>query len=205
MNSQIMYGENRVFDFLAKDKIFARLDEDTKVALEKDALRLDDHTLYVRKNIIGLAGIQELFLGGDTEEQGIRNFNNSKLPKYEHMVISGVKIGVVGSDSTTDPAHTANYSSKRSNFPAALANGKLIISQNDRPLLELEIFEATSQADSNNAAGKDDTYQLKQLRLLRADVPFTWEIKFAAGETVISANTAVHLEVALIGWKTRLD
>lgn len=205
MEATIMYGENRVFEFLGKPKISEQLDQDTITALQSGALRLDDATLYNRKEIKGLSGIQELFLGGDTEKQGIRNFNNAQLAKYNHFIIGGVKIGVVASSSTSDPAHVANYSSVRSSFPAALANGKLIVSQNDKPLLELEIFEVTTQGAVLSAVGNQDIFPLKQLRLIRAGVPFKWEIKFATGETVISAATYVHLEVALIGWKTRLN
>lgn len=200
-----MYGEDRVFSFLQKPKIAAQLDADTKTAIANQVLRLDDWTLYNRKQIKGLAGIQDLFLGGDTEEQGIRNFNNGKLPKFEHFVIGAVKIGVVGSSSSSDPAHVANYTSQRSSFPAALANGKLVVEQNDKPLLELEVFEATTQTTSNQAAGNADVFPLKQLRLLRADVPFKWRIKFADGETVLASTTYLHLEVALLGWKTKLD
>lgn len=200
-----MYGESRVFDFLSKPKISQQLDEDTVRALQSGALRLDDATLYNRKNIIGLSGTQDLFEPSDSEEQGIRNFSKGELPKYNHFVIAAVKIEVCGSNSTSDPAHVANYVSTRSSFPAALANGKLIIEQNDKPLLELEVFEATSTAAVASAVGNDDVFPLKQLRLIRAGVGFKWKIKFANGETVISANTYVHLGVSLIGWKTRLD
>lgn len=207
MNSIIMLPENRVFSFLNKGKILAQLDEDTRAAAEQQALRLDDHTLYCRKNIKDLSGTQDLFTGGDTASQGIRNFNNKQLPKYEHMVVAGVKIGVAEL-ADVSPAKVANYLSKRSSFPHALANGKLIVSQNDNPLFELEIFRATTAGDAASAVGNQDIFPLQQMKLIKADVPFTWQIKFAEGETVTPLGTAtdnVHLEVALIGWKTKLD
>ncbi len=208
MKSILMYSEKRVFDFLSKGKIKSQLDSDTITGLEAGVLRLDDFVLYNRKELKAsgnTSGTIQLFQGGDTEEQGIRNFNNRKLPKYNHMIVAGVKIGVIGSNSSADPAHVANYTSQRSSFPAALANGKLTVSQNDSPLIELEVFQATTQGAALSSVGEEDIFPLGQLRLLKADVPFDWELKFAQDETLLSANTNFHLEVALVGWKTRLQ
>lgn len=207
MKTQIVLTEERVLTFLALPAIQEQIDEQTKLAIKSKVLKLVDFTLYNRKELKASgasSGIQDLFLPSDVESQGIRNFTNAKLPDFSYMVVAGVKIGVKASSSSSDPAHITDYSSLRSGFPAALSNGKLVISQNDKPVIEVEIFNATSQGSALSTFGNDDMYALTQLKLIRPAIPFNWQIKFADGETVISSATYVHLEVSLVGWLTKL-
>lgn len=200
MNQTTLQGPGRVKEFLATDRNVAKLSGETITKIKSQKMSLKDAILVNRTDVTGFSGKHKLFEGEDKKKQGIRNFADGKLPENRPFVIQSVKLGVKETDKT-DPAAVNDYSTLRSDFPAALVNGKLIVSQFEKPVFELEIVSGVVNAVPASVTGKDDVKDFENLALLVDGHEFTWELETANGLSItpVTSGNKIMFEVIMIG------
>lgn len=127
--------------------------------LNSGELRIEDHTLYVRKQITG-SGIQELVNIATAELRGTINLDKGKFTENEVFAFDAV--GIKFADATgTDPGAVKTYSPDGQAMPAALKNGELVLSQNEGEIFHCAVDDCVSDVDSEFANGRSNAKQLK--------------------------------------------
>jgi len=202
----IIHGENRAIEFLQSAKNISRLAGETKEKIKSGAMKLVPGRLYVRKDLTNASGTQDLVISGETKDQGLRNFDNAKLPSDNPFIIAAIKVAGIET-AEANPANVVDYTSVRKNLPAGLVNSKLEIFQDGGKILELEVVEATTNSVTASVVGSDDVRQLEQMALLVDNREFEWKITTPKGVAISPANGAnkLHVEVMLLGWEIRKD
>jgi hypothetical protein len=126
--------------------------------LASNELRIEDHTLYVRKQISG-SGIQELITIATAEARGAINLDKGKFTENE--VFAFDRVGIKFADATgSDPAAVKTYSPDGQQMPAALKNGELVLSQNEGEIFHVAVDDCVTDVDSEFANGRGNTKEL---------------------------------------------
>lgn len=63
-----------------------------KVDFDASKAHIEKSTLYLRKALNGLTGIQQLIKPSDTEKDGVRNIDSARLPSGEAFLVTGLVI-----------------------------------------------------------------------------------------------------------------
>lgn len=177
-----------------------RLDEESKRAIIRGEMQYTDADFYIRKAITG--GTTDLLNPSNVRKIGITNLDKNVLPDLVNLVLSGVRMAY-GSHATETDAAAINYSNTRE-VPAVIANGELVISTDDKPIVELpaaRFFNNSSTGISNQVQGHDDIVVLKSLRLIRANQPIIIQFRCAEGGTLAAGKH--YIEVRLLGVSNR--
>ncbi|RDC65061.1 hypothetical protein [Adhaeribacter pallidiroseus] len=174
----------------------------TKSDIEAGNAQFTDADQYLRIAVTGGAGIVELIDSTTEKKVGTTNWDKNKLPSGVNIALERIRAGWASSDFSygeTNPAAVV-YTNKIGNIPAALLNADLVITQEDKPVVELPMQRLFSAADSNKPVGLEDAYVLESLRLIKEDSAVGIQIKFPKGLTLSGAN--YFFELHLIGTKT---
>lgn len=189
--------------FLGHPNIHPMLDANTRAMLDAGTIKLEDSNIYVRKNIEDETGRQSIFVSTLDEEQGITNIDKRRLPENEHFVATHVAVRTGSGDGVTDPAKIANWSNVRSSVPQAVAGGRLILSQENKTVFDLQIFQMLVAAASTEKLGLVDGLELIFPRLIQAAKIIDLDIEYAKDETVDGGGTVnTHLEIVISGVRT---
>jgi len=206
MKSMIIHGEDRAINFLQKAKNIARLSAETRQKITDGKMKLVPGRLVIRKDMTNASGTQDLVLSGETKDQGLRNFDNAKLPSDNPFIIAAIKIAGIET-AIASPAAAVDYTSVRKDLPAGLVNGKLEIFQDGGKILELEVVEATTNAVTASVVGSDDVKQLEEMALLVDNKEFEFKLTTPKGVAIAPVDNAkkLHVEVLALGWEIRKD
>lgn len=192
------YIDNTAKNFLGQ--VMNQLDQDTKAFLASGELAFEDAFFYVKKNIKGMSGINDLVLPSDSEKVGVRNFDRAQLPTLQNLILQRVIIRYATHASETDPALRAFSSKVPGTAVPALQNGHIVIEQDDKPIITIPVAQALNPADFDTVS-KEGIW-LSNWRLIKAERKIAIKLHCAEGLSV--ATGAEHfIEVVLAGTKTR--
>ncbi len=111
------------------EKFFGELPVHIKEALVKGELRLADSIIYSIKPVTSKT--IKLFETQDDKEIGLRNISNSKLPKNQAFLVSGIiLLAGTSADASKDKIIATNYKGLE-DFPA-IANGEFNLKSNKK-------------------------------------------------------------------------
>jgi hypothetical protein len=181
----------------------AGLDAQTQADIANRDVQFSDADMYLRSNITGGAGIKELLDATNTKQIGTSNWDKNALPASVNIALERIRVAyatTASADGITNPANL-KYSTKLSDVPAALLNAELVITQNDKPIVEVPMQRFFSEAVNNRPVGTEDALILDSLRLIKENVPVGINIKFPNGLALAGANHFV--EIHLMGTQTR--
>ena len=105
--------------------------KNNKVNFDVKGAKIEKDVLYLRKDVCGLTGIQQLIKPQDTEKDGVRNIDSARLPGGTAFLVTGILISLaVGEQIVTeeDLARSDFYASYSGKGPyASLQNSELSI------------------------------------------------------------------------------
>lgn len=180
-----------------------QLNRQTQVDISNAQLKLYDADMYIRTDISGAAGIVELIDETTEKRAGTTNFNANKLPKSVNMVVEALRAGygtTTDVSGITDPA-LVKYSNGYGAVPAALANAELVISLNDKPVLEIPVQRLLAEDANTRTIGTEDAYNLGALQLIKEEEPVSIALRFPKGVSMPAVDN-YFFELHLIGAKT---
>ena len=126
------------------------LDTDSKDMLNQGELVIEDADFYVRSQVTGLGGQNDLVSKSDNEKVGTRNIDRAQLPSLENLILQGIQVAY-GSDAAEVESAKIDYSTKKPASPdPALMNGEIVIEQDNKPLITIPVDRFFSGADSIN-------------------------------------------------------
>ncbi len=168
------------------EKFFGELPVHIKEALVKGELRLADSIIYSIKPVTSKT--IKLFETQDDKEIGLRNISNSKLPKNQAFLVSGIiLLAGTAADATKDKVIATNYKGLEE-FPA-IANGEFNLKSNKK-----QIVPETSNTvfkTSNYRNVPLGYYKLSNPRLIQDDVLIEMTVELGSMEG-IPQNTYIY-------------
>ncbi len=168
------------------EKFFGEMQVHIKEALVKGELRLADSTIYSIKPVTSKT--IKLFETQDDKEIGLRNISNSKLPKNQAFLVSGIiLLAGTAADATKDKVIATNYKGLE-DFPA-IANGEFNLKSNKK-----QIVPETSNTvfkTSNYRNVPLGYYKLSNPRLIQDDVLIEMTVELGSMEG-IPQNTYIY-------------
>ena len=168
------------------EKFFGELPVHIKEALVKGELRLADSIIYSIKPVTSKT--IKLFETQDDKEIGLRNISNSKLPKNQAFLVSGIiLLAGTAADATKDKVIATNYKGLEE-FPA-IANGEFNLKSNKK-----QIVPETSNTvfkTSNYRNVPLGYYKLSNPRLIQYDVLIEMTVELGSMEG-IPQNTYIY-------------
>ncbi len=168
------------------EKFFGELPVHIKEALVKGELRLADSIIYSIKPVTSKT--IKLFETQDDKEIGLRNISNSKLPKNQAFLVSGIiLLAGTAADATKDKVIATNYKGLE-DFPA-IANGEFNLKSNKK-----QIVPETSNTvfkTSNYRNVPLGYYKLSNPRLIQDDVLIEMTVELGSMEG-IPQNTYIY-------------
>lgn len=168
------------------EKFFGELPVHIKEALVKGELRLADSIIYSIKPVTSKT--IKLFETQDDKEIGLRNISNSKLPKNQAFLVSGIiLLAGTAADATKDKVIATNYKGLEE-FPA-IANGEFNLKSNKK-----QIVPETSNTvfkTSNYRNVPLGYYKLSNPRLIQDDVLIEMTVELGSIEG-IPQNTYIY-------------
>ena len=168
------------------EKFFGELPVHIKEALVKGELRLADSIIYSIKPVTSKT--IKLFETQDDKEIGLRNISNSKLPKNQAFLVSGIiLLAGTAADATKDKVIATNFKGLEE-FPA-IANGEFNLKSNKK-----QIVPETSNTvfkTSNYRNVPLGYYKLSNPRLIQDDVLIEMTVELGSMEG-IPQNTYIY-------------
>lgn len=168
------------------ERFFGELPVNIKEALVKGELRLADSIIYSIKPVTSKT--IKLFETQDDKEIGLRNISNSKLPKNQAFLVSGIiLLAGTAADASKDKVIATSYKGLE-DFPA-IANGEFNLKSNKKqivPETSNAVFKTTNYR--NVPLGY---YKLSNPRLIHDDVLIEMTIELGTMEG-IPQNTYIY-------------
>lgn len=189
--------KTREMRYFESPSVLRRLDTDSQNIILGGKASYYDADYYLRAQI---TGTQELLLPSNQRAVGVSNLNENKLPEMTNLVISQVRLAYSTHASLTNPA-AVKYDNVNAAVPVALLNAEIVITINDRPVIELPVskfFNANGTAPvSFQAQGPNDTIELQAMKVVTPKDVLGILLKLPNGLTLGANNH--FLEVRLIG------
>lgn len=168
------------------EKFFGELPVHIKEALVKGELRLADSIIYSIKPVTSKT--IKLFETQDDKEIGLRNISNSKLPKNQAFLVSGIiLLAGVAADASKDKVIATSYKGLE-DFPA-IANGEFNLKSNKKQYVP-ETSNAVFKTGSNRNVPLG-YYKLANPRLIHDDVLIEMTVELGTMEG-IPQNTYIY-------------
>lgn len=169
------------------EKHFGELPPHIKEGLANGSLRLADQTIYTIKPVTSKT--IKMFETQDDKEIGLRNISNSKLPKNQALLVSGIYLlAGTSADGTKDKIIATEYKGIE-NFNA-IANGEFSLKCNKR-----SIVPETSNSVFKTSAYHQvpiGYYKLANPRLIEDDLLIEMTIELGSMDG-IPANTYIFM------------
>jgi len=194
-------GVTRAQSFFNRMAANGEIDQETQNLIRTKKMTFNDADYYVRKQL-NAAGTTDILNSSNIRKVGITNLDKNQLPDNIYMVLEGVKLAW-GTDAGTNAA-IPKYTSQAPAIPLALVNGEIVISVNDKPIVDLpasRFFNNSDTGITQQISGHNDTVLLENLKLIKHSDQLTATIKLADGSSLPASNH--FLEVRLIGVGTR--
>ncbi len=194
-------GVTRAQSFFNRMAANGEIDQETQNLIRTKKMTFNDADYYVRKQL-NAAGTTDILNSSNTRKVGVTNLDKNQLPDNIYMVLEGVKLAW-GTDPGTNAA-IPKYTSQAPGIPLALVNGEIVISVNDKPIVDLpasRFFNNSDTGVTQEISGHKDTVMLENLKLIKHSDQLTATIKLADGSSLPGSNH--FLEVRLIGVGTR--
>jgi hypothetical protein len=197
--------KSRILAFLALPNVYAKLDKETKEAIDQKKIFIDEEPLYVKKSIVP-AGEIELLTANLVDSVGITNIADRELPETENFIIDSLFFGYKVSATAGAPvANNLKYSSLEADVPAIIQHADLIIKQGQAvihrvPVNQLLYPSAAAQTSINGELG----LSLKHMKMLKGKRKFQINLKFPEGLDATVADNTTFVWVQMNGGRTKL-
>lgn len=179
----------------------------TDAALKSGALVFDPITYYIRYNITGLSGRQQIVSEATVKQVGVSNINRGMLAQYYNFCLDKITVRYASANVVTfnTVQSIAGYSSVLSSMDPGLRNGELIVIQNKNTIIETPIIDFGSAAAPTGGGARDyDGGELQTPKVLEENKQL--EVWINMAQAVASAtNTIYVVEVALQGVQARIN
>lgn len=177
------------------EKFFKQMPEHVKKELLKGSLRLADYTVYSLK--AAASKTIKMFEPQDDKEVSLRNISNSKLPKNQVFLVSGIyMLAGVAPGTSDDEIKSTNFRSIN-NF-AAIANGEFSLKAN-RKLIVPENMPNRKFCTLNTPPVEQGFWKLDNPRLIKDEEIIEFVIELGT-MNAIPNNT--HIWIGLDGTGT---
>ncbi|MCI4667448.1 MAG: hypothetical protein MRZ79_04750 [Bacteroidia bacterium] len=191
--NKLVSREQLLFGTVYKD-----LTEDTRQAIMKGELQLQDNVLFIAGTITGGSGLKYLVdeKNNTPITVGLKNFANNKLPAGQNKLVTSIMLEFANSATITDPA-LADYDNISNSIPAAVLNGELQIKVGGKEKLEMQLSQFFNPGGSYSALPSYfGALQLKTPFLIREDKNIQIAYQLPAGGTLTGNN---FLKVKMLG------
>ena len=180
----------------------------TQNVIAQGGVSFDPITYYIRANITGGAGIQQIVNNSSIQIAGITNIpNGGSLPQFYNFCFDRIAVRYAQADTADAPVQSiTGFSSIRGSMPAALGNGHLIIRSNSNKILETPVADFTSVAAITGGGERDyDGGAMEKPRFFLELINIEVELQYAQGQLVPSeVDTTNAVEVMFYGVQARL-
>ena len=179
-----------------------QLDSETANAIFSGRVKAQEAAYTLRFNNVGDTGIKEYLNETTTKQQGISDFHQGYLPKGRNFVCTGIRLAATNHATINDPKKMADYSTVTSNWDPALYGGKLVVTQNDKVVIELPCHVLGTPAAAASNVGAEDAFELENPVTFEEGKKLKVWIEYADGETV-DINSQAFGEITFFGMETR--
>lgn len=167
----------------------------TDLATDPTKIKIEDQTLYIRKEING-GGTQKLLSGSTERIPGICSFDKNRLENGRVFIFDGIAINYK-SDAASGKEGTLEYTSKA---PAPLQNADFVITQNGIEVLRLPVRDLHNIGTGQTVL--QDYTELKTFRYLNDVHTIEMNFEFPDGSS-LDAATKHYVQVRLRGVQTK--
>jgi hypothetical protein len=155
--------------------------------------------LYLKKEITGKSGIQQLIDSNTRQTVGTSSFDGQRLPTGTKMVIERVRLSlaVVNSDNGVSAAGQT-YANKSSTTEAKFRAANFIINRDGKEIFKVGVANCLTLDSVQGMVGVDDTYDVRELRLLQGDEKLEIQLEFP-DDVDWTAGKKVFVNIELFG------
>lgn len=203
---QKAYFDQEAQDFLLQDHILALLDADTKERLRNGKIKLEDASEYIRRQITGQAGTNQLITNTSVEKVGVISFDKARLNDGEHLIVKSIRLSFasVAPGGTDDAAQVVYDPKLRDDLPPAIYGANLNITQDNKIVFTHPVADLLLDGVQQGTP-KSNAYILDNWKLIAAGRPFGMELQYAEDLAVPAAAVAKWFaEIRLYGSRTVL-
>ncbi|BDD03745.1 hypothetical protein [Aureibacter tunicatorum] len=188
--------------FLKHDSIKEQLSVKLQDAIDDRRIKLKDSSVYMRRNIRGLSGDNELIEPNDNFDYGVRNIAYQKLPLGEALVAKGLLVGFskTANDGETDLKKVKYSNVLSDDIPAELLNADLIVSVDGTSIFEERIGLLLMQTKSEQPV-REAIYKFSNWNIFPDDKKINVKIKF---HDKMPDDANYFFETSFIGDYTRI-
>lgn len=181
-----------------------KVDAETRKLIQSKQMSYDDKDQYVRK-LINTAGGTELINTTTVKKVGVSSFDKNQLADQIYMVLEKLRLSYGTDAAIVDPANI-EYSNK-GQIPNALANGELVVSIDDKPVVELPAArffnDGSTGVTSEATQGIYDAVELQCLKFITPVNSIRVDIRLAEGLTMGAGNHFLEFRFMGIGTRKR--
>lgn len=176
-----------------------------KVNFDASRAHIEKSTLYFRKAIGGLTGIQQLLKPADVEKDGVRNIDSARLPSGEAFLVTGIvfSTGHHGNPDY-DLKDESNYSKltyrlgANTMYAETLFNSELSLKVGNKEKFK-SILRHAAIAESGDKSFENAAYEVTPF-IIESQQNISPELNIFK-EVALSGSEDMVLEVALVGYK----
>lgn len=196
LNYYVSHAGLALWNFLSKSD---EVSGDTVDQLRKGNLKIVSFNASLKFIITSMSGNQEIFTSATQWRQGRipEIFNNAQLPDGTNLAVSHIGLAYATDATATVPEGDVDYTRVPTAWPAAMANGELVIHQNGIKE-RIEAKFAGSQANGTQASVEADGYEFEAPFILQEKKQIKLEFRFAAGQAISGTNNH-FLDICMIG------
>lgn len=170
----------------------------SKIAPMAKSAKIERETLYLRRSLSGLSGIQKLIKPEDTEKEGIRNIDSARLSGGTAFIVTGIVISTAASAAklANENEITAQEFTIGSGNNAAFHNSELVIKvangQKFKSLLRHISPEDSGDNSFFNSAHSVSPFVIAESQTISAELNIF---------DPVAADKDVVIEVAFVGYR----
>lgn len=167
--------------------------------ISRKDIGLKPHTVYVRKNATDASSKFSVITENTTKTNGVSTISKTSLPKNEGVVFDRIAVGFA-EHANAGMEGQVDYSSTK--LPAVLRNANLVISQNNREVVNVPIADLGKVTSPTSQ--EDYYHDLESFQYLADDSPMQWEIVFPDGTSLAPGTVgySTYVEIRIKGFKT---
>lgn len=196
-NLWLSYAEKFLYDYVTMGGASIQTVEEFRTG----KLKFEQFSDSIKAIITGLSGNQEIFNAGTAIQRQGRIpeiFNQGSLPKGTNIAIDAIGLAYATDATATVPEADVDYTRVVTAWPAAMANGELLVLQSENIKTRFAAKFAGSQANSFQSGVESDGIALSPCLLLEEEKQIKLEFRFAAAQAISGTNNH-FIDVAMSG------
>ena len=194
--------------FLSSEKIKARMNSETRTAIDEGTKEFYIADFYIRKKLPGFSGIVDVIKSVDQKDVGVTNLDKGFIPKGVYLALCAVGIayaydGQSGNAGINTPG-AFRYSSSEylSTIPTKLINSEFHLLNGNKVLMKsvrTKKFFANAYAEYGVEANDENVVLLTQPKFVDHEKQLYAQFEFSSTDNLSAPANSHYVEIRLLG------